>query len=308
MTIPRDALERVFARAAQLQAGDAEPAEGISEARLLEIAREVGIAPEHLRQALAEERLRAGRDADADRGALLSALGPATATAQRTVPGTPAEVLAKLDAWMPRMEALAPLRRLADRSAWEPRRDFAANLVAGLGLGGRRLDLVRADAVHATVVPVDAARTAVRLDVALHRARRGQRALFLVLGVGLNLLAFMALTVPLLVLAVAAPSPGVAGPAVTGAIGVLGAAQAALGLFTWRAVKRGYQRLVQRAQLRLEQLLDELERGGMQPPGGLLGQVRDVLLKAPAPFTLTPPVESGQRGAGSPAGEVPPGR
>src|SRR5687767_15813488 len=56
--LDRSALERVLARAAELQAGELDPGEYISEDRLLEIAKEVGLAPHHMRQALAEERTR----------------------------------------------------------------------------------------------------------------------------------------------------------------------------------------------------------------------------------------------------------
>jgi len=54
--LPRTALERVLARAAELQTTTSESGETISEARLLEIAREVGLDVQHVRQAIAEER------------------------------------------------------------------------------------------------------------------------------------------------------------------------------------------------------------------------------------------------------------
>jgi len=54
--LDRAALERVLGRAAELQAGGADAPETLTEAQLLEIGREVGLSPEHLRQALAEER------------------------------------------------------------------------------------------------------------------------------------------------------------------------------------------------------------------------------------------------------------
>ena len=56
--LPRVALERVLARATELQSAGADAPEAISESRLLEVAREVGIDTNHVRQALAEERAR----------------------------------------------------------------------------------------------------------------------------------------------------------------------------------------------------------------------------------------------------------
>ena len=57
--LPRAALERVLARAAELQTQGADTPEVISEARLLEIGREVGIDPDHLRLAIADVARRA---------------------------------------------------------------------------------------------------------------------------------------------------------------------------------------------------------------------------------------------------------
>jgi hypothetical protein len=301
-TIPREALERVLARATELQARAGDEPEGVSEARLLEIAREVGIDTQHLRQAIAEERTR-GPLAPEEEGPVLRALGPATVSAQRTVAGTPADVLARLDAWMPRMESLVVQRRLAGRAIWEPRRDAIANLLASFGLGGRRLDLVRSDRVQASAEAVDATRTVVRLDADLHRARRTQRTTFVTVGVGLNLVAFGVLSIPLLFLGVVSPDGSVAAPAMTGAIGLLATVQVGLGVLSWRAMRRGYRDLVQRTQLRLEQLLDELERGGMQPPATLLGQVRDALLGAaagPGRSGATPPPTADRTPSGEP--------
>jgi hypothetical protein len=52
----------VLARAAELQAASAgSAADGLSEADLLEVAREAGLSLEHVRHALVEERLRAPR-------------------------------------------------------------------------------------------------------------------------------------------------------------------------------------------------------------------------------------------------------
>ena len=57
-SLDRAALERVLARAAELQGSDADPSDALTEQQVLDIAREVGIAPEALRVALAEERTR----------------------------------------------------------------------------------------------------------------------------------------------------------------------------------------------------------------------------------------------------------
>src|SRR5208283_2304861 len=61
VTLDRAALERVLARAAELQSAagdDAEPTEGLTDQQLLDVGREVGLPVTYLRQALAEERTR----------------------------------------------------------------------------------------------------------------------------------------------------------------------------------------------------------------------------------------------------------
>ncbi|MEI6741233.1 MAG: hypothetical protein WCK74_13070, partial [Gemmatimonadaceae bacterium] len=58
VALSRQALERVLARAVELQATSATESDGITTERLLEIAREVGIDTASVRQALAEEQSR----------------------------------------------------------------------------------------------------------------------------------------------------------------------------------------------------------------------------------------------------------
>lgn len=270
--IPRAALERVLARAVELQTVREELPEGISEARLVEIGGEVGIDVTNLRQAMAEERARLPLSEE-EHGFLLDALGPGTASAQRTVPGAPAEIVAKLEAWMPRMELLEKRRRVGERLSWEPKRDPIGNFFRAFGIGGRQLDLVRADQVSAVVTSIDDTKSVVRFESQMHGVRRTQRTIFVLLAIGLTK-AFFLLAIPIWLLA----SPG-AVPVV--AIALIGALLGGTGYALWRSIRRSYRKLVGRAHLRLEQLLDDLEIGGMHASPGLLHQVRDVLLGKP---------------------------
>ncbi len=273
--IPRDALERVLARATELQGSSSDASDTISESRLLDVAREVGIDAQHLRQAMAEERARIAFDAP-EGGLLLDALGTALVNAQRTVPGTATDVQARLDAWLPRMEGLGVRRKAAQRTSWEPRRDPVGNALRALSAGGRRLELASADQVIATVTPVDATRSVVRFDVELSRVRRRLRTATLVGGTGVNAVLFLAIAVPILVVAAGSPNAG----ALHGLVGAIAVVQGAIGYGIWRSIRTSYQRTVGRVQLRLEQLLDELEQGGMQAPPSMIGQVANALLGA----------------------------
>ena len=172
--LDRSALERVLARAAELQAAEGDRADGLlSEDQILEVGREVGISTRYVREALAEERTRVTVPEDSGWAGRIA--GPARAEATRTVRGKPGEVLVALDQWMQREECLQPKRRFPDRVTWEPRRDFFTQLRRDFDLGGRGYYLSRAHEIAATVLAVDESRVFVRLDADLGPSR-AQRA------------------------------------------------------------------------------------------------------------------------------------
>jgi hypothetical protein len=206
-------------------------------------------------------------------GFLLDRLGSAHVGAQRAVPGTAADVQARLEAWMPRMESMAVRRKVPSRVSWEPRTTVLGNALRVM-TSGNRAELVRADQVIATVTPVDEARSVVRFDVELSGLRRSQRNLAVGLGVVANSLAFATVSLPIMFLAAGSPNEAV----LMGGVGALGAVQAGVGYAIWRGLKNSYRRTVGRVQLRVEQMLDELEGGGMQSPPSLLKQVRGALM------------------------------
>ena len=283
--ISRAALERVLARATELQASAPELPDGISEERLVEIGREVGIPAEHLRLALAEERSRLP-ELEVENGPVLNGLGAVIVSAQRSVSGTPSDLLANIDAWMKREEGLDPNRRSASRLSWSPRNGALSVIYNAVGRSGRKLELIRADEVSATVTAVDAARSVVRFDADLTRLRRTQRNMMVGLGIGLNAVVFGVIAVPLLILASTTAATGLFA-ALLAAIGV---AQVGAGYGIWRALKGQYKRAVGRMRVKLEQLLDDLEHGGMVARPSLIGQLRDAMLDAGAPLRgLMPP-------------------
>src|SRR2546423_15505497 len=172
--LDRQALERVLARAAELQGASALPESGdlISEGQLLEIGNEVGLSRAVLNQALAEERTRV--NVPEERGLVAQVAGAGFATATRTVPGNARDVLATIDTWMLREECLQVQRRFADRITWEPQRGLFGKLRRTVNVSGRGFYLMDAAQVSATVMPVDPGRVVVRLDADIHpsRARR----------------------------------------------------------------------------------------------------------------------------------------
>ncbi|MBC8086978.1 MAG: hypothetical protein H7Z40_06905 [Phycisphaerae bacterium] len=278
--IARAALERVLARATELQAENTDAPEGISEERLVEIGREVGIPAEHLRLALAEERSRSPY-ADAEQGPLLDGLGVVQISAQRSVAGTPTELLANLDAWMKREEGLDGNRRATNRLTWSPRNGPLSFIYNAIGRSGRSMELVRTDEVSATVTSIDAARAVVRLDADLTRLRRTQRNVMIGVGVVANAGVFAALSGIILLVVPEGGAPIVGGLAVAQSLGGYG---------LWRLLKGQYRKSMARVHQKLEQLLDHVEHGAMVTRPTLIGQLRDAMLEAATPLRgILPP-------------------
>ena len=246
--LDRTAIERVLARATELQATAASQDQSglLTEADLIEIGKEAGISSATLTQALAEERSRIAIPEES--GFVASITGPAVATASRTVKGNQAEILAALDSWMQRDECLRVQRRFPDRITWEPRSGFLDTVQRNLNIAGRGYHLVRASQVAATIVPVDGERVLVRLDADMSesrgsRVRVGAGALIAgILGSGIVAIIGSIAVAPeaFMVLGGAAAVPTLAGAAAGYQIG------------------KGHRQVIMRAQLALEQILDRL--------------------------------------------------
>lgn len=253
--LDRAALERVLARAAELQAESGEPAEALSEQQILELGTEVGLSPQHLRQALAEERTRVGEPAAAA-GLLARLLGAAVVSSTRTVRGSAPSTLAQIDDWMQREECLRAKRHFPDRIVWEARQGFFDAVRRGLNVGGRGYILSRAHEVSATVVPVDGERVLVRLDADFRSHRSA------VAGQGATLVGLGAVSSGAAVLLGVIVPVAVVPALVAGAIG-------------YYQARSRHTRTLGRAQLALEQVLDRLERGELPRPS-LLGAIAAV--------------------------------
>ena len=249
--LDRTAIERVLARATELQASNAASDQSgmLTEAQLIEIGKEAGINPATLTQALAEERSRVAVPEES--GFIASITGPVVATASRTVRGTREEVIAAIDSWMQREECLRVQRSFPDRITWEPKTGFLGTVQRNLNLSGRGYHLVRATQVAATIVPVDAERVLVRLDADFSESRgarvrvSGGALVAGILGSGIVAVIGSIAVAPeaFMLLGGAAAVPTLAGAAAGYQIG------------------KGHRDVIMKAQLALEQTLDRLEFG-----------------------------------------------
>ena len=248
--IRREALERIIQRAAELQAGERDIGEGLTEADLLALGQDVGIPARYLRQALLEERTRPPAE---EGGSLLGWLvGPGRLAAQRVVAGEPAAVQRALDAWMQQGELLQVKRRYADHTTWEAKVGAVASIQRALSAGGRRFALARAAEVAARVTPLETGFCHVQL-VADVRNIRAQR-----VGIAAGLVTMgVAATGLLLALGLLAPFPYLP-------LLLLGLAAV--------ATVRSHRMQHEQVQIGLEQVLDRLERGEIKSQHSLPGQ------------------------------------
>jgi len=244
--IRRDALERIIQRAAELQAGEQDIGEGLTEPELLALGQDVGIPSRYLRQALLEERTRPPAEA---RGGLLAWLvGPGRLSAQRVVAGEPLAVDRALGAWMQQEELLQVKRR----TTWEPKVGAFASIQRALGAGGRRFALARAAEVAGQVTPLESGFCHVQLVADVRNSRRQRLG-----GAGTLLGLGTAATGALWAMGLLAPFPFL--PLV-----ILGPAAA--------AILRSHRVQHEHVQIGLEQVLDRLERGEIKAEHALPGQ------------------------------------
>ena len=253
-TLDRAALDRVLARAAEIQLAGAvgETSESISEDEIIAIGKEVGLSPGVLRQALAEERTRVQL---MEEGGLVAKIaGPSYASASRTVSGEPAKVLAAVDAWMQDKECLQVQRRFGERIVWEPQRGMWSGIKRSVNIAGRGYDLVRAASVAGTVSEVAPGRTHIRIDADMSQSRRARVRNASILGgfgvVGAGALALLGIAIT------AAPIFIVAGALVP----LVGFGSAAY------ATAESHRSVAHRVQLAIEQVLDRIEHGELTPP------------------------------------------
>lgn len=247
--IPRDALDRIIQRAAELQTHERDIGEGLTRDELLALGKDVGIPARYLQQALLEEQTRAPAVAVTGLWAWLA--GPGTLSAERVVPGDRLAVERALAHWMGEEESLQLKRRFPDRTTWEPKRGTLASIQRALGGRGRTFALARCDEVGGQVTQLEPGFCHVRLtaDVRTQRASR-------VGG------------------AVAMASTGVAGSIVAIALGVTlpVALVPAVGLgLLGVPIVRYHPRPNERVLVALDQVLDRLEHGEIRAEHLLAG-------------------------------------
>jgi hypothetical protein len=264
--IDRAALERIIHRAAELQTADREIGEGLTADEVLALGREVGIPGRYLQQALLEERTRIVQSGP--EGLLGRTVGPATIAAQRVVQGEREAIETELVAWMEKQELFSVQRHQPGRITWEPTGGFQAAYRRAVGAAGgskRPIMLAKADTVSCTVLALEPGYCNVTLTATARKRRNesvaGSAALASFGAVSTGVLAAVGAILPLVLI----PLP--------------------LGLGLGYLVIRQYGPVMERIQLGLERVLDQLEHGRrsdrtLPPPPRLIDLLANEVRKA----------------------------
>ncbi len=269
--LDRTALDRVLARASELQAGEKDIGDSVTPDEVISLGREVGIPARFLQQAMLEEQVRT--EASTPDGLLDSVVGPHRCSAGRVVRGDPEAVEEALVDWMDANELLAIERRQPGKVSWEPLRGMHVALrksAAVLGNSRRPFMLDRASRITGQVTALEPGFCHVTLGAELGSARSsylGGGAAMVALGVAASAVLGVMTPFPLIA---AAPLP------VAGVVG-------------W-VVVRQYRPIRDRTQLGLERALDHLEqrdhRKPRELPAGrpsLVGLITEEIRKALKP-------------------------
>jgi hypothetical protein len=249
--LTRREFDAVIRRAAELASIEAESGDSaLTEEELLRIAGEVGLGESHVRRALAEVRSGVASGGTIDR-----VFGPAQVRASRVVPGSPAELSAKIDEFMVGTQLLEAVRRGPTFLQYRPSTDWASQLARSTGSASRKYYVASSGSVEVQLEPVGAGSTSVTF--VLEPGTRGEHVAGALVGGGVGgavaggLAAFGVSTFAPLALALGAG--GVLGAAVWSAIAI--------------ATRHAYRRRLGDVQSEVEGVLDALERGAsLEPP------------------------------------------
>ncbi len=239
--ISREQLERIIRRASELQTGERDIGDGLTEQELLTLGRDVGIPVRYVRQALLEERTRT--ITEPARGAWAWLAGPERLSAGRVVPGDEAAVERALARWMQEEELLQVKRRFPDRTSWEPKAGAFASIQRALGAGGKAYALARVREVAGQVTQLEPGFCHAELVADVQNQRKARLA-----GAGLLALASLAVAALGFAVPLAVISP------------LLYLQSALLGVAAVYVARR-HRTHNERAQVALERVLDRLEHG-----------------------------------------------
>lgn len=257
--ISRQDLQLVIRRAAELYTEETDADERLSEAEVLRIADELGLPGRHVRQALYELPRHRGAGGWVDRW-----FGPPAVVGTRVVPGTPSQVVDRLEDYLVTREFLQVLRRQGEKVAFSPADDAISNVARAVRRPQRQWQIARARRVLVEARPIPEDESHVRLEIDVGNRRRRAVTGGIVGGalIGLPLAAGAFFPVGHLVFDIAGDAAGYAAGLVAGAGAFAASVSAGVGVARSRFKAR-----LEDARLEVASLLDRLEGGRkLDPP------------------------------------------
>ncbi len=253
--ISRSDFDQVMRRASELAAAEPGGAEGeFSDAEVLRIGREAGLADHHVRRALAELRSGGGR-ALRRRSGIHDLIDPGEVRGSRVV-GRPREALRReLDEFLAGGQLLQRMRRRDDLLQYRPAIDWASRVARAASSTSRQHYVATSRLVEVRLDELQGGDTQVEIlvDPGISGDYRGRAVLgggIVGLAVGYGAAAAIATAFSLTAAAVC---------------GLVAGSVAAVGIAVLAG--RGFQRRLSEIHLEVEGILDGLERpGGLEPP------------------------------------------
>lgn len=237
-------FEMVIRRAAELQARQSEEAfgdNGVTEAEVIRIGRELGLSPENLQRAIAETS-----GESPEEGLLHGLFGASGARASRLIRGDPEKLVRSLERYLVEREYLVVQRRFTDRIVLTRATGMIASMGRATSQMFSRAPLLRVDNLEVAFRPVDDDSGWISISTSLRGDRTTAATTSFVAGGGGTVVVGAVLGI------------AIAPPATVLALPILAAS-----VFGARVY---YERRLREVSTQLESLLDRLEHNELQVP------------------------------------------
>ncbi len=162
-------LEAVIRRATELQFARGDAEEGLPEAEVMRIGKELGLEPGHVRRAILEVR---GQPRE-EKGVMVSVMGPDTVRAARTIRRPAAALGMSLEEYLVSCEFMVVQRRFPDRTRYVRGNGMGAALGRAAAKMGQRSPMLDLRQVDVHVSPADDDSAYVELSVPMGAMRTG---------------------------------------------------------------------------------------------------------------------------------------
>jgi hypothetical protein len=162
--LTRDQFEAVLRRATELALGESDSGE-LTEDELLKIASEVGIAPRHVRVALAESRSGQLERSERSGGTLDRMFGPEVLVVSRVIAGKTRPLSVQIDRFLVGGRLLQPVRRSASYLQYRQAVDWISQVARIASATSRRYYVASAKSVEVYLDELEEGRTLIEFRV-----------------------------------------------------------------------------------------------------------------------------------------------